>query len=339
MSAAVAIRPGSTAIVTGLALSLRCPACFGELGDTIPTAESTQVEATCSLCNLTLLCIDGIWRSICPGRTDLLAGPLSSYEAVRKAEGRWSNNADFYLSLPWEDTTGRFVEQWRIRAHSFRFLTKKLLPASMRTLGKQSLRILDIGAGNCWMSYRLSLLGHMPVAVDLSISTLDGLGASRHYWTIPGISFPRFQAEMDRLPFAAGQFDVAIFNASFHYARNYETTLRETLRVLRPGGIILIVDSPTYRNEEDGEAMKREKADEFIRLHKSVAGNMGGQEYLTPERLAELETLKIRWRRYSPWRGWSWALRPFLARISKRRRPSQFHIYLGTLSPEIMAEQ
>jgi ubiquinone/menaquinone biosynthesis C-methylase UbiE len=199
---------------------------------------------------------------------------------------------------------------------------------------KKHLRILDIGSGNCWMSYRLSLLGHWPVAIDLSVSPLDGLGAARHYWTALDTDFPRFQAEMDSLPFTARQFDMAVFNASFHYAQNYEVTLRETLRVLRPNGAILIADSPTYRRKADGEAMMREKAEEFLRRYGTNGGNMGGQEYLTPGRLTRLERTGIRWRRYSPWRGWRWAARPILARIAGRRRPSQFYIYLGTITPE-----
>jgi SAM-dependent methyltransferase len=299
----------------------------------ITTAEAAEDKAICAICNSTMFQIDGIWRAIQPCRADLLAGPLSSYEAVRKAEGRWSDDASFYLSLPWNDTTGIFREQWRIRARSFQFLSKKLLPFCMKMLERKHLRILDIGSGNCWMSYRLSLLGHLPVAIDLSVSPLDGLGAAKHYWAALRSSFPRFQAEMDRLPFTAGQFDMAIFNASFHYAQDYGITLQETLRVLRPDGAILIVDSPTYRRKADGEAMKREKADEFMRRHGTNGGNMGGQEYLTPGRLARLERIGIRWRRYSLWRGWRWAMRPILARIAGRRRPSQFYLYLGTLTP------
>ncbi len=331
-SAVVRIRPS----VHWSELSLSCPVCFNEL-DAIPlTGIPAKDREECAICNTTIFLRDGIWRAIRPDRAALLAEPLSSYEAVREAEGRWSNNADFYLSLPWKDTTGRFVEQWKIRARSFRFITKKLLSVSARTLGKRRLRILDIGSGNCWMSYRLSLLGHLPVAVDLSVSSLDGLDAARHYWIVPKLSFPRFQAEMDRLPFAANQFDMAIFNASFHYARDYEVTLRETLRVLRPDGAILIVDSPTYRNEDDGAAMKREKSNVYLCRYGSDCGNMGGQEYLTPDRMARLEKLGIRWRRFTPWHGWRWALRPFLARIAKRRKPSHFYIYFGPVTHETM---
>jgi SAM-dependent methyltransferase len=136
---------------------------------------------------------------------------------------------------------------------------------------------------------------------------------------------------MDSLPFADHQFDLAIYNASFHYSQDYEATLLEAVRVLKPQGAILIVDSPSYRREADGEAMKREKTAEFARNFGTSSGGMGGQEYLTPERLACLEQIGIKWRRYSPWYGWRWAMRPLAARIAGRRRPSRFHVYVGTL--------
>jgi SAM-dependent methyltransferase/uncharacterized protein YbaR (Trm112 family) len=339
MNGTVAIPRGRPASGLLSELTLCCPVCRGEMEAFITAIEPAPDQLVCDACGSDLLLRDGIWRAIPAGRFARLAGPLSNYEEVRKAEGRWSTHAEFYLSLPWKDTTKQFSAQWRIRAHSFRYMTKNLLPLCARGLGKRYLRILDLGAGNCWMSYQLSLLGHLPVAVDLSTSEFDGLGAARHYRAVSGITFPCFQAEMDRLPFAVSQFDAAIFNASFHYARDYEATLSETLRVLRPGGSILIMDSPTYRNEADGEAMRRDKSDEYLRRYGSDSGNMGGQEYLTPERLARLEKFGIRWRRYTPWRGWRWALRPFFARISGRRRPSQFHLYLGTLTPERMEAQ
>lgn len=77
--------------------------------------------------------------------------------------------------------------------------------------------------------------------------------------------------------------------------------------------------------------MKREKAVEFTHKFGTDSGGMGGQEYLTPERLARLEQIGIRWRRYSPWYGWRWAMRPIVARLTGRRKPSQFHIYFGAL--------
>jgi predicted RNA methylase len=43
------------------------------------------------------------------------------------------------------------------------------------------LRIADLGAGNCWLSYRLALRGHLPIAIDIQGDPLDGLGAGLHY--------------------------------------------------------------------------------------------------------------------------------------------------------------
>lgn len=264
-----------------------------------------------------------------PGRAARIEASLSAYEKVRRLEGRCSEERSFYLALPWQDTSGLFTGQWKIRARSFGFLLTHLFPEQMRRSRRRRLTTLDLGAGNCWMSYRLALAGHAPVAVDISVDAGDGLGAARHFESALGAMFPRFQADMDHLPFAAGQFDLAIFNASFHYSPDYRRTIREALRVLAPHGAILIVDSPTYRRESDGQAMVREKSAEFLRRFGTNEGAMGGQQYLTPKRLADLESLGIRWQRYSPWYGWRWALRPLFARIAGRRAPSRFHIYLG----------
>jgi SAM-dependent methyltransferase len=315
---------------TGIAL--RCLGCGGTLHELTSLPHRTADRLKCARCSSTIEAIDGIWAAIAPERVRQFNGPLTAYEAVREAEGRWSEDADFYKQLPWRDTTRRFNAQWRIRARSFEYLCDRVLPECMKRTGQRQLRVLDLGAGNCWMSYRLALQKHLPVAVDICVNQKDGLGSASHYASDLNQLFPRFQAEMDRLPFADGQFDLAIYNASVHYAQNYEATVREAVRVLRPNGAIAIVDSPTYAREADGEAMLHEKSAEFARRFGTASGCMGGQGYLTPNRLARLERIGIRWQRYSPWYGWSWAMRPILADLRRRRRPSQFYIYLGTLA-------
>ena len=60
--------------------------------------------------------------------------------------------------------------------------------------------MLDVGAGNGWLSSRLSELGHDAVAVDLDDDSGDGLGAGAGRKP-----FPLVQADFDAMPFAPGR--------------------------------------------------------------------------------------------------------------------------------------
>ena len=178
------------------------------------------------------------------------------------------------------------------------------------------------------MSYRLALLGHRPVAVDLQTNAFDGLGAAIHYKSALRALFPRFQAELDRLPFADSQFDCAIFNASFHYSENYDHTLGEAVRCLRPGGVVIIADTPFYNRETSGLAMLRERHRFFEKRFGFKSASLASCEYLTDDRLVALEARHdLQWNAHQVWYGTHWACRPILARLRGRREPSKFRIY------------
>jgi ubiquinone/menaquinone biosynthesis C-methylase UbiE len=206
-------------------------------------------------------------------------------------------------------------------------MVQKILP-QLTEKTKPPLTILDLGAGNGWLSHRLARLGHRPVAVDLLTNCYDGLGAASHYQSALPELFPLFQAELDRLPFADGQFDCAIFNASFHYSENYDRTLSEAIRCLRPGGTILIADSPTYSMETSGQQMRKERNDHFLKNFGFRSDELATSDYLTPERLISLEVRHdLRWVTHRIWYGIRWSCRPWIAKLGKRREPSQFLVY------------
>ena len=178
------------------------------------------------------------------------------------------------------------------------------------------------------MSFRMALAGYQPCAVDLLANDRDGLGAARHYRTRLPQLFPRFQAEIRRLPFADGQFDAAVFNASFHYAEDYEASLREALRCVRTGGMVIISDTPWYAREESGRQMLAERRAAFQRTHGTTADSIAALGYLTDERLRKMEgALSIHWDVHRPWYGLKWAVRPLLATCRGRREPSKFRLY------------
>lgn len=300
---------------------LACPACRTPLG----TISTLGGEARCPGCGLVYPCSEGIWRFLPPDREARFAPFLADYTRIRLAESRGSDEPSYYLGLPDCPPGHPIAWQWALRRRTFAALTRKVLPRL--SPGGPGLRIVDLGAGVGWLSHRLSLLGHRPVAVDLTTDDRDGLGAARHY----APAWPRLQAEFDRLPLADGAADLVIFNASFHYSTDYAVTLGEALRVLAPGGTVAILESPIYRKEESGERMVAERHADFARRFGTRSDSLPSREYLTWEGIAELGRLTgVRFRAVTPWYGWRWAARPWVARWKGRREPSRFAILLAT---------
>ncbi|HET7216319.1 MAG TPA: class I SAM-dependent methyltransferase [Terriglobia bacterium] len=311
-------------------LHLRCPVC-GHSDQSMVIAQQVLQKPSCSYCGFTFVQEGRIWKALTPTREESFQQFMIEYETIRLREGRGTPGARFYLELPYRDITGRNSWQWKIRSRSFRFFYQRILPW-LEYRYKDGLDVLDVGSGNCWLSYRLALRGHRPVAVDLIASNLDGLGAAHHYFDFLKRPFDLFQAEMDRLPFDNGQFDVVVFNSSFHYSENYVQTLQETLRCLRRPGHILIIDSPFYQNEESGQKMLEEKHLSFQNEYGFRSDSVRSREYLTPNALLEMASAcGIEWKQLKPWYGVGWALRPLKARLLRRREPAEFYILWAKL--------
>jgi SAM-dependent methyltransferase len=203
-----------------------------------------------------------------------------------------------------------------------------------RRAGCRKLDLLDLGAGNGWLCFRVNPWCRRAVAVDIRHDDVDGLGAARSYARVLPRLFGRVVASFEALPFPGTSFDICVFNASIHYALNLEAVLAEATRLLRSGGELVILDSPFYRLEEHGHAMVADK-------RRSAAGQFGSDaddlmalpfiEFLTRESLTRAsERLQLRWRRlrvrYPLWYEW----RPVAAYLRRRRPPSRFDVWVAT---------
>jgi SAM-dependent methyltransferase len=287
---------------------LACPVCRTILG-----------SGPCPGCGRVWSCVDGIWRFLPSEREAVYAPFLRDYTRIRHAEGRGSEDPEHYLRLPDCDPSHPIAWQWQMRRRTWEAFQRRVLPG----LGP---KIVDLGAGVGWLSHRLAKLGRQPCAVDVSVDDRDGLAAARHYQP----DWPRLQAELDRLPLADGQADAAVFNASLHYSADYAATLHEALRVLKPGGSLVILESPVYRKEESGQRMVAERHADFERRFGTRSDALPSIEYLTWERLDSLaRELGLRWRKIPTWYGWRWAVRPWAARLKRKREPSRFVILVG----------
>jgi SAM-dependent methyltransferase len=308
-------------------IPLLCPRCGKKLGPLNRAWSIQDAAVRCASCGSEMECKAGILVALSAERTAHFSRFIADYETVREAEGRGSATSEFYLGLPYEDTSGRNSSQWAIRARTFRYIEEKII-AALETVAQRPLNILDIGAGNCWMSYRLALKNHLPVAVDLSTSDRDGLGAAVHYAGVLPTLFPRIQSELDHLPFRSGSFDLVIFNASFHYSEDYHKTLAEALRCTIFGGTVLIADSPWYSKEDSGRQMLVERRAQFTARYGFPSDSIKSLEYLTDRRLRSLESeFGLKWKIHRPFYGFQWALRRLRARLARRREPSRFNIY------------
>lgn len=251
---------------------------------------------------------------------------VAQYAVIRRAEGRGSEDPAYYQALPYADATGRNDDAWRIRARSFDHFVRKIL-TPLEDKVPRPLDVLDLGAGNGWMTWRLTQRGHRAIAVDIFTDGLDGLGAIRRYAQLDAIV-----ADFDYLPLPDARFDLAVYNASLHYSPNYARTLKEARRCLRPDGRIVILDSPVYRKPEHGERMRSERQSLFERTYGFRSEALGSIEYLDEPALARLaREMGIRWKRSSPWYGWQWEMRPIVARLNRKRPPSRFFVISGRL--------
>ncbi|MBV9774051.1 MAG: class I SAM-dependent methyltransferase [Gemmatimonadetes bacterium] len=252
----------------------------------------------------------------------------AEYGAHRAAEGRGHDLAEL-LSLPYL-RSGPLARQWEVRARSFdAFVRHVLAPAAAEQA--EPVRLLDLGAGNGWLCHHAALAGHRAVALDVRDDDVDGLGAAGRYLERTPGAFDRVAASFEALPFRAGSFDVAVFNASLHYALDLRAVVAEAARTVRPGGRVVILDSPFYAREAEGAAMVAEKRREAARRFGERAEALLALpfvEFLTRERLAVASAgLGLAWRRHRVRYPLWYEVRPLAARLRRRRPPSRFDLW------------
>ena len=275
-------------------------------------------ELTCEQCSTAFAMVDGIYRFLVPERCAEIQSFLFQYRLVRERDGYRSYTADEYRRLPIIQGDSPQAEVWKVRRESYDRL--------LSLMNGQPLSILDLGAGNGWLSHCLAKRGHQLMAVDWLDDEHDGLGAYHNY----PVQYTCVQADFDALPFRPGQFDAVIFNASLHYSNNIERTLSHACNMLKPNGRIYVMDSPTFASNESGNIMLKEHVD-YLRKNYGLKEIIQlGVGYLNRKKIIQWgKTLAIAFQFYPSHGSYLWAMKRWWAGVKSGRESAAFGVWEG----------
>jgi SAM-dependent methyltransferase len=144
------------------------------------------------------------------------------YRSLRLAEG-------------WVDPTGPMLargrsepwRRWRSATRAAAYLAREWPDPAGRV-------VADIGSGTGWAQ---------PLFAGFAVVAFDILP------TRPSDNALTVRADMRRLPLRDSTIDAAFFSASIHYVPPAEA-VAEAARVLKHGGLLVVVDSPIYGNDD-----------------------------------------------------------------------------------------
>ncbi|GAA1256557.1 MULTISPECIES: class I SAM-dependent methyltransferase [Janibacter] len=202
--------------------------------------------------------------------------------SAQDVERAWEDNTlAQVLYHDWEAQT--YDEKWSIsfderctavvRDRFERVVRGRRLPGEEVPYG----RALELGAGTGFFSLNLVLAGLLrevhvtdlsPGMVEVAQENARRLGLEAHGRV----------ADAGSLPYDDDSFDLVVGHAVLHHIPDVEATLREVLRVLRPGGRFVIAGEPT-------------------RIGHRYARALGRATWEVATRVAALPPLRARWAR------------------------------------------
>lgn len=148
-------------------------------------------------------------------------------------------------------------------------------------------RLLDVGAGNGVSSAAFALAGYDVVAVEPDISDTVGAGAIRKiakHYQLKNLQVHQYFAE--KMDFHDNIFDIVYARQSMHHASNLVQFLKETHRVLKPGGLLMTVRDHVVFSKKD-------KA-QFLKAHPLQKYYGGENAYSPAEYRAAMEGSGLR---------------------------------------------
>ena len=157
--------------------------------------------------------------------------------------GRQSGQTDVVkqqVAAHWDRRAPSFDEDFghSIRTPAERAAWDRILDLVLA--GRGRLDALDAGCGTGFLTFELATRGHRVTGVDFAPAMI---AEARRKAAERGVSVRLEEADAEQLPFAPGSFDLAISRHVLWTLPHPEAAIDEWVRVLRPGGRLVVVDS------------------------------------------------------------------------------------------------
>ena len=144
------------------------------------------------------------------------------------------------VAAHWDRRAAQFDEDFghSIRTPAERAAWDRILDLVLA--GRGGLDALDAGCGTGFLSFELAARGHHVTGVDFAPAMI---AEARRKAAERSVSIPFEEADAERLPFPSGRFDLTISRHLLWTLPHPEAAIDEWIRVLRPGGRLVVVDS------------------------------------------------------------------------------------------------
>ncbi len=146
------------------------------------------------------------------------------------------------------------------------------------TSGLDCPAVLDVGAGTGNLSLKFLGAGCRVCAADVSPRSLERLVAKAG----PGALLSTSVIRDERLPFDDASFDIAGTYSVLHHVPDYLLTVREMVRVLRPGGLLYIDHEASEGSWRPGAALAEYRARTRLTLAAHLRQLVATGELFTP---------------------------------------------------------
>jgi ubiquinone/menaquinone biosynthesis C-methylase UbiE len=178
-------------------------------------------------------------------------------------------------------------------------------------------RLLEIGCGAGNLLLQATVAGSYPVALDLSMQALtfvrSRLKEAQFTLTAPS-GFACTQAIGESLPFREDSFDCVLLSEVIEHLEAPQISIREAMRVLCPGGRLLIT-TPNYRSFWPFM--------EWAVDRMNMAPKMAGEQHISRFHPSSLKKMLVESGLRMEYAGSIYSLSPFLSLMSSARATHQ----------------